>query len=133
MFKRFLIYGIIGWGMEIIWTSLDSLRNGDMRLIGYSNFWMLFIYGMAVFLEPLHDVMKKWNIFLRGSIWVVLIWGIEYSSGLLLNSLLGVYPWFYSDRLAVDGLVTLSYAPAWFLAGLIFERVHASLDAYAVK
>lgn len=133
MLKRFFIYGIIGWGMEIIFTSLDSLRNGDLRLIGYSNLWMFFVYGLAVFLEPLHDIIKRWNIFVRGIIWVILIWGIEYSMGLLLHTILGVFPWFYTGKLAVDGLVTLAFAPAWFVAGLIFERIHAALDAYGVS
>ncbi len=118
--------------MEIIWTGLDSLRSGDITLTGNSNLWMLLVYGLAVFLEPLHDIIRGWNFFVRGILWVVLIWGLEYSTGLLLHTLLGVYPWFYSGPLAVDGLVTLSYAPAWFVAGMVFERIHDTLDAYRV-
>ncbi len=132
MLKRFLIYGITGWGMEILWTGLGSLINGDLRLMGYSNIWMLLVYGLAVFLEPLHDIIRGWNIFARGIIWAVLIWGIEYTSGLLLYLLLGVHPWLYSGPFSVDGLITLAYAPAWCIAGLLFERIHNSLDAYGV-
>lgn len=132
MLKRFFIYGITGWGMEIIWTGLDSAISGDIRLTGYSNIWMLLVYGLAVFLEPLHDIMRSWNVLVRGIIWVVLIWGIEYSTGLLLFKILGVYPWFYSGPFAVDGLITLAYAPAWFVAGMVFERIHKTLDAYGV-
>lgn len=118
--------------MEIFWTSLESLKNGDIRLIGYSNAWMLLVYGLAVFLEPLHDIMKHWNVFIRGMIWMVLIWGIEYTTGIILHTILGVYPWYYTGKLAIDGLVTLAFAPAWFVAGLIFERIHTTLDAYGV-
>lgn len=132
MLKRFLIYGITGWGMEILWTGLGSLINGDLRLMGYSNIWMLLVYGLAVFLEPLHDIIRGWNIFARGIIWAVLIWGIEYTSGLLLYFLLGVHPWLYSGPFSVDGLITLAFAPAWSIAGLLFERIHNSLDAYGV-
>lgn len=118
--------------MEIIWTGLDSLRSGDIRLIGYSNIWMLLVYGLAVFLEPLHDIIRGWNFLIRGIIWIVLIWGMEYSTGLLLYLILGVHPWLYSGPLAVDGLVTLTYAPVWFIAGLVFERIHNTLDSYRV-
>lgn len=64
--------------------------------------------------------------------WVIIIWGIEYTSGLLLVNVLGVYPWEYTGAYAVDKLVRLDYAPAWFVAGLIFERIHMALDRYGV-
>ena len=132
MMKRFLIYGIAGWGMEVFWTGLSSLINGDLRLAGFSNLWMFFIYGSAVFLEPIHDIISGWRWPVRGFIWVLIIWGIEYTSGLILVSILGIYPWIYRGPLAIDGLVTLAFAPAWFVAGLIFERVHRTIDAYGI-
>jgi uncharacterized membrane protein len=128
MIKRFFLYGIVGWSMEILWTGLYSLIHGDMALEAYTSLWMFFIYGCAVFLEPLHDIIKPWNLFLRGIVWVVIIWGIEYSTGKILLGLLHVYPWKYYGIFAVDGIVRLDYAPAWFVAGLFFERMHAALD-----
>jgi hypothetical protein len=130
MLKRFFIYGLTGWIMEILWTGAGSLINGDMRLGGFTNLWMFIIYGMAVFLEPIHDIIHKWRWPIRGFIWMVLIWGIEYTSGLLLVNILGVYPWLYKGPFAIDGLVRLDFAPAWFAAGLIFERIHLALDSY---
>lgn len=130
MAKRFFIYGIIGWGIEILWTGCESLINGDLRLIGYSNLWMFAIYGCAVFLEPLHDIIAAWKWYFRGVIWVILILGMEYTSGLILYTLLGVRPWHYTGPFSVDGFVMLSFAPAWFAAGLLFERLHFKLDAY---
>lgn len=132
MFKRFLFYGLAGWGIEMVWTGMHSLVGGDLTLPGQSNLWMFFIYGCAVFLEPLHDAISRWSWLVRGLIWVVVIWCIEYASGLLLYKVLGAYPWYYSDKLAINGLITLAYAPAWFVAGLIFERFHRSLDAYGI-
>ncbi|NLD50479.1 MAG: hypothetical protein GX660_25335, partial [Clostridiaceae bacterium] len=49
-----------------------------------------------------------------------------------LVSILDVYPWFYSGPFAVDNLVRLDFAPAWLAAGLIFERIHRTLDIYNV-
>ncbi len=132
MLKRFLFYGIFGWGIEIIWTGLGSLLGGDLRLLGHSNLWMFLIYGCAVFLEPIHHTIARWPWLLRGLLWVLLIWCIEYSSGLLLYLVLGVHPWYYTDRFAVNGLITLAYAPAWFVAGMVFELLHGNLDRYGV-
>jgi len=132
MLRRFIIYGISGWAIEIIWTGLESLAKGDLRLVGYSNIWMFAIYGCAVFLEPLHDIMADWHWFFRGLLWIVIIWGIEYTSGLILLNITGVHPWLYKGPFAVDGLVTLSFAPAWFVAGRIFEFLHYKLDSYQI-
>ncbi len=128
MIKRFFIYGIAGWSMEIVWTGFYSLANGNVGLEAYTNLWMFFIYGCAVFLEPLHDIIQNWNVIFRGIIWVVIIWGIEYTTGKVLLNILDVYPWRYFGPFAVEGIVRLDYAPAWFVAGLLFERMHRILD-----
>lgn len=118
--------------MEVLWTGVGSLTGGDLRLIGYSNIWMFFIYGCAVFLEFIHDIIGRWHWLLRGCLWMVIIWGMEYTSGVILYAVLQVHPWLYTGPYAVDGLVTLDFAPAWFAAGLVFERIHRTLDAYRV-
>ena len=133
MLKRFIIYGLIGWSMEIIWTGSGSFfLSKDITLHAYTNLWMFFIYGSAVFLEPVHDVISGWRWPLRGVIWVVIIWGMEYTSGILMTYLLGINPWTYTGPFAIDGIVRVDYAPAWFIAGLIFERIHHSLDRFGI-
>lgn len=132
MLKRFFIYALGGWCMEIIFTGFGSLVSGDMRLFAYTNLWMFPIYGAAVFLEPLHDIIAKWRWPVRGFIWMVIIWGMEYTSGFLIANIFGVHPWQYNSPLAIDGLVNLAFAPAWFAAGLIFEQVHKLMDAYSI-
>jgi hypothetical protein len=132
MIKRFFIYGILGWGIEVVWTGLGSLVSGDMRLLANTNLWMLLIYGSAVFLEPINDIISDWIWPFRGFIWVIIIWGIEYTSGLFLSKALGIRPWIYYGRFAVDDLIRLDYAPAWFIAGLLFERIHKALDKYKI-
>ncbi len=132
MMKRFLIYGLAGWTMEIIWTGFYSLIKGDLRLLGFTNLWMFIIYGCAVFLEPIHDIIYEWRWYARGLIWVIIIWGIEYTSGLILVAILGVYPWTYTGPFTIDNLVRLDYAPAWFVAGLLFENLHRILDRHGI-
>lgn len=126
------MYGIFGWTLEIIWTGLNSLVNGDLRLSGFTNLWMFFICGSAVFLEPLHDLIHEWRWPLRGLVWMGVIYAIEYISGLWLLGLLGVYPWQYTEPLSIHGLITLRFAPVWFAAGLLFERIHYTLDNWTI-
>lgn len=130
MIKRYVIYGLIGWNTEVIWTGLHSLMVGDLRLSGFTNLWMFFIYGLAVFLEPIHDIIGRWRWIVRGIIWVFVIWGIEYATGFILENIINLKPWVYKGPYAIDGLIRLDYFPWWFAAGLIFEKIHKTLDIY---
>lgn len=116
--------------MEIFWTGLNSLMRGDVSLAGRTYIWMFPIYGMAIFLEPIHNYMRNWPILSRGLVYVFLIYIAEYSSGWLLRRVTGLCPWDYSHQgINVDGLIRLDYAPAWFIAGLLFEKLHLKLLA----
>ncbi|NLK52283.1 MAG: hypothetical protein GX295_07545 [Syntrophomonadaceae bacterium] len=132
---RFFIYGVTGWGMEVFWTGLGSLVRGDWDLSGYTYLWMLPIYGLAVFLEPLHDRIRLMPWVTRGLIWAAVILLFEYAAGWLLRHLLGFCPWDYSawTRYTLDGLIRLDYTPVWFAAGLLFEKYHDFLDRFFVK
>ncbi len=122
---RFLLYGLLGWTMEIVWTGFGSLIRGDFRLQGVSYLWMFPIYGLAVYLEPVHDRIRNFAWSIRGLIWTGIIFSIEFLAGLLLKVTVGIVPWDYSGSFySVAGLIRLDYAPVWFTVGLIFERVH---------
>jgi uncharacterized membrane protein len=83
------------------------------------------IYGLAIFLEPVYHNIKHWPIILRGGIYTLLIFTVEYISGWLLQTNLGVCPWDYSHTpYSVDGFIRLDYAPAWFAVGLLFEQLY---------
>lgn len=131
MITRYIIYGFLGWNMEIIWTGLGSVTTGSRDLMGHTSVWMFFIYGMAVLLEPVHAAIKNYNWFLRGSIWMCLIFVIEFVCGMVL-SFMGIYAWRYTGAASVMGVIRLDYAPLWFAVGLIFERVHNALLAHHV-
>lgn len=125
MFKRFIIYGLAGWCLEVFWTGLGSLFSGDVKLSAHTYMWMFFIYGLAVFLEPVHDSISKWPMIVRGGIYTILIFAAEYSTGWLLRVIIGVCPWDYSHSIySVNGIIRLDYTPVWFAAGLLFERFH---------
>jgi uncharacterized membrane protein len=129
MGKRFVFYGFLGLCMEVFWTGFGALFKGDMKLSATTYIWMFPIYGLAVFLEVLQKRMSDMPIVLRGGVYAVLIFLAEYSSGMLLRRLIGVCPWDYSGSpFSVRGVIRLDYFPVWFCVGIIFEKVHATLD-----
>lgn len=133
MGKRFIIYGLTGWCLEVFWTGLGSLFHGDVKLSSQTYIWMFLIYGLAVFLEPIHDRIRKWPVALRGGVYSILIFSIEYATGTLLRIFIGVCPWDYSDSpFSVNGIIRLDYFPVWFVTGLLFERAHDYLDKVRV-
>ncbi|MDQ7095587.1 hypothetical protein REC12_18520 [Desulfosporosinus sp. PR] len=131
-FRHFLIYGMAGLVLEVIYTGLASLLRGDYSMHGFTFLIMLPIYGLAVFLEPLHFKMREIPWWTRGIIYLIIIWSMEYSSGLLLAGILGHCPWHYSDRFNINGYITLRMAPEWFLTGLGFEFLHNFLDTLTI-
>ena len=59
---------------------------------------------------------------------MALIFTAEYVTGRLLRSLRAC-PWDYTGcRFSVDGLIRLDFAPLWFGAGLLFERITQGKD-----
>lgn len=129
--KRFIIYGLIGWFLEIIWTGLGSLLSGDVRLTSTTYLWMFPIYGLVVLFEGLHENIRPHPYWARGLFWMVLFFTVEYLTGWLIRSLVGTAPWDYSQAFfQVDGLIRLDYAPVWFAGGLLFEKIHDWLERY---
>lgn len=122
---RFLIYGIVGWCSEILWTGFGSFIRGDWTMIGFSSIWMFPIYGMMVLLEPVHDRIRNVPIIVRGGVYTVLIFSGEFLSGMFLKIILGKCPWNYgNDIYSIYGIITLKYIPVWFVFGLLFEILH---------
>ncbi len=125
--KSFLKCGLIGWCMEIIFTALDSLRRRDLRLMGNTSLWMFPIYGSAAFLSPISRLLKNKPLWLRGLSYMTLIFSVEYLTGQLLKKH-RLCPWNYRrSRWNVNQVIRLDYAPFWFAAGLLFERVLSDL------
>lgn len=126
--KKFMLCGLTGWCMEILFTSAGSLARHDGRLIGQTSLWMFPIYGMAACIGPVYAKIKKLPALLRGSIYTVGIFSFEYLTGSLLRRH-HFCPWDYSSaRTNVNGLIRLDYAPLWLGAGLLFERILVHTD-----
>lgn len=124
--KDFLKCGLTGWCMEILFTSADSLRRRDLTLKGGTSLWMFPIYGSAALLGPVSRLLREKPFWLRGLTYMSMIFSAEYFSGLFLRRH-ELCPWDYGrSRWNVRSVIRLDYAPYWFWAGLLFERLLAS-------
>ncbi len=122
-FHNFIKCGLTGWCMEILFTSLDSLRRRDMTLRGVTSVWMFPIYGCAAVLSPVGRLLKKRSFWFRGLTYMSLIFSAEYLTGRFLEKRT-LCPWDYSrSRWNISHLIRLDFAPFWFGAGLLFERI----------
>ena len=122
--KNFFLCGATGWCMECFWTGMDAIRKGtDKTLRCQTSIWMFPIYGLAAFFAPISSLLKGTPTFLRGVVYTLLIYLGEFLSGSLLRQYESC-PWDYSSaKLNYKGLIRLDYAPAWFISGLIFEKL----------
>lgn len=125
---KYIIYGLLGICLEVLFSGVVSIVNKDLVMEASTSIWMFFIYGLAVFLEPIHDKIRNQNIIVRGIIYTILIYYVELLTGSLIQNLIGQCPWYYPYNATLNGIITLYFAPIWFTLGLLYERVHDYLD-----
>ena len=127
MLIRYVLYGLGGWCGEVVFTALtNSLPKRDWRLVGTTYLWMFPIYGLlAVFYEPVHDLIRDLPLLVRAIIWSIGFTTIELITGWLITRVTGRCPWDYSDRrLAINAYIRWDYFPIWAIIGLALEPVH---------
>ena len=120
-----MIFGVLGWCAEILWTGFCSLLMGDVSLTAKTYLWMFPIYGLAGLSLPLFLLFRKHcSLWQRVGFYVFAIFAAEFVTGWFLQAVTGVCPWDYGDRLfSVMGFIRLDYAPLWAILGLFFEQV----------
>lgn len=121
--QNFFLCGIIGWCTEILFTSLQSIRNRDLRLLGVTSLWMFPIYGLASLLVIPYKFVKNYSFAVRGTVYTFFIFLGEFFSGQLLTKI-HACPWNYEHSpLNIKKVIRLDYAPLWFLFGLFLEKI----------
>jgi uncharacterized membrane protein len=138
--ERFVLYGLFGWCAEIVWTASTAVvgalrRRGhiDVRLRGHTYLWMFPVYGGGGLLfEATYHAARAWPWPVRGLVYMLGCFAVEYASGWVIRRLSGKVPWDYSHvPWHLHGLIRLDYAPVWFVFGLLLERVQQVVDAAA--
>lgn len=129
MTKKFILFGVLGWCAEILWTGFCSLLAGDGALTAKTYLWMFPIYGLAALAEPLFLALRKYcPLWQRCGMYILGIFIVEFLTGALLSGLTGACPWDYgSGPFSVMGWIRLDYAPLWAILGLFFEEVFVFL------
>lgn len=123
--RNFLLCGSAGWCMEILWTGLHSLLSGQKTLTGKTSLLMFPIYGCAAIIAPLSSRLSSFPLFYRGLLYMLGFYLVEFTTGTLLKQF-DMCPWDYRHApLQYHGVIRLDYAPLWFIAGLIFEKLLA--------
>jgi uncharacterized membrane protein len=126
---NFIHCGLLGWCLEIIFTSFAAFRRRDLRLPGITSIWMFPIYGLAAFLAPLSRLMKNRSVTFRGLVYTGLIFTAEFLTGKLLARR-ELCPWNYErSKWNIGGVIRLDYAPCWFVSGLLFEKLLRETDS----
>lgn len=121
--RDFLKCGITGWCLEVIWTGIANMRNHDKKLSSNTSLIMFPIYGAAAIIKPVYSLIKHKNFIFRGTLYSILIFSGEFISGTILKKH-NMCPWDYSkSKYNIKGIIRLDYAPAWFGAGLLFEKL----------
>lgn len=59
-YMNFLKCGVMGWCLEVLFTSTESIINHDWRLMGRTSLLMFPIYGMGALLEPIGRAVDRW-------------------------------------------------------------------------
>ena len=88
---------------------------------------MIPIYGLIAFLfEPVHNALRLYPWPLRGILYTIGLWIVEYVTGSILRFTTGKCPWDYTDRAKyhIHGLIRLDYAPIWFAFCMALEPLH---------
>lgn len=127
-FGRFYIYGLQGVLTEVVYTALwEVVVSKSPKLIGVSSIWAFFIYAFSqMFIERVHPKLISFGIplVLRGLVYVVWTYFIEFSSGYTLK-MFNSCPWDYepSFNWHFFGVITLEYAPLWFFGSIMAEVI----------
>ncbi len=120
---NFMHCGLLGWLLEIGFTAFHSFRKRDFRLSGATSLWMFPIYGLAAFLAPVSRAMRNCNLICRGLVYTGIIFAGEFVTGKWLSRR-ELCPWDYGrSKWNLSNVIRLDYAPCWFAAGLLFERL----------
>ena len=98
-----IIFGITYCGIEILYR-------------GHTHISMLFVGGLcAVLIGMINEITPKMNIILQMLIGAVIVTIIEFFSGYIINIILGLNVWDYSNLLFnYKGQISLIFTVIWF-------------------
>jgi uncharacterized membrane protein len=129
LLHQFLAYGVLGMVLEVFFTGVGSLIHKNWRATCQTYLWMLPIYGLAGILLTLIHHGLTWHWFPLAFVYLVVMYGMEFVTGWLLEKLIGRCPWHYGlSAWTPMGLINLKYAPFWFALACGFNPIADFLE-----
>ncbi len=127
MLGRFYIYALHGYATEVMFTAVwEFVVNVNWKLPGNSSVWAFFIYGISsLVIEQMYLRLKAAGIplLLRAILYTIWTYTWEFSTGWVLKQF-NACPWDYTPFDGdFMGLVTLEYAPAWYLGNICMDLI----------
>lgn len=123
---RFYIYAIHGYVIEVMFTAVwEFVVNHNLKFPGNTSVWSLVIYGISILVvEQIYfHLQGSASLLVRGIIYTIWTYLWEFCTGYLLKSF-DACPWDYTNfDWDVMGLVTMEYAPLWFIGGILTEKL----------
>lgn len=133
---RFMIFALMGMLGEVFLGALLQLWSGNFSMHGQSSPWMMLDYGLlGLIVMPLAARMIRLGIPLAGRalVYMVLIYAVEYVSGIIFTWGLGLRVWDYTGiPYNLHGQIMLYSAPLWYGLGLAAEFLNRKVDAVAL-
>ena len=123
---RLYIYAVHGFVAEVIFTAMWQLiAHGNIQLPGNTSVWAFPIYGVSTLgIECMYvRLHKRLPMVARAVVYTLWAYFCEFVAGWLLG-LANARPWDYTPFEGhIMGIITLEYAPLWFLAVIISETI----------
>ncbi len=131
--STFLIFGMLGiLGAIIAQAAKRTIESRSLVLNGEASLALFPLFGLIAFVfPPIAIQVSRFPWYWRGVAYMAAFFVVQYLAGLVLRKL-NACPWSYQGQYTLSGLVRLSDAPVWYLAGLAIERVHPWVKAAAV-
>lgn len=130
---RFIIFALFGLLLEVFMSSItDFIFHDNVNLRGHTSLWMIFDYGLIGVITPwIRNPMKKIGVIfpVRAFVYMILIFIVEYVSGILFHKVFGLRIWDYSEfRYNLQGQITLEFVPVWYTLSLTIEKLYEWVD-----
>lgn len=129
--SRLILYGLCGLFAEVMFTAtwyfVDSVKyRHGWKLHGCTSVWSFPIYAMSsLVVERMFLFLNgKTSLVVRGFLYVLWTYVWEFFTGLILRQF-NACPWDYTGytHFNIMGLITLDYAPLWYIGSLFLETV----------
>ncbi len=98
----------------------------DNRAMGYTFIWMIPIYALLAFIEPIQKIFEPYPFIMRGGFYVLMLWAVEYITGFIIKKITGRCPWDYSaSRFNLHGYIRFDFFIFWFVYMMNAEYLSA--------